>query len=153
MISATSLTVTFPNGKVWKHSPGRFEIRIVASEASGEGVEGEPVATLGGERGSPLGANWCRFCGDPAFDQFTCTSCWASSFEKSISVTGVAAEEAMENLSHALGQAFSQTIVPDPQPVIVIEPTLDSVQSLGLATQETVQSLGQFSSDLKQQAD
>lgn len=108
---------------------GRLELVLSASEASQEGVEGEPEATLGGVGGSPLGVCWCRFCGAEAFDQMQCVKCWSRSLEVGVVFEGVATQEFVDRMQ--------QVVLP------AIGSTLDSVQSLGQAIQEVGLTLGQ----------
>ena len=138
------LSIQFPDGRIWEHTPGRFEIKTIGSEATGEGVEGEPVATLGGEEGSPRTSTWCRSCGQPgnplANDQMICIRCWHAQFEigGEFSASGYATEEFAQTMQQVVAPAFGLA--------------LDSTQSLGLAIQTVGQSLARVESDLKQRA-
>lgn len=114
-------------------------LRAFGSEATGEGVEGEPEATLGGQRGSSH--TWCRFCGslenvstDPA--DCTCFKCrWCSveidseAFHKLFDEVSVHFDEAAKLIA---GQ-----VLPSMKAMIVtmadVQTAIDSMDSMGLA--------------------
>jgi hypothetical protein len=135
-ICSTQLVITLPDGVVVEFGAGRTEVRHVASEASREGVEGEPEATLGGDGGSPLGASWCRHCGQSAFDQMQCIKCWNAGFEfgAQMIATGYATKEFADALAPVIGAA------------------LRTGQLLDRASQQAAQTLEQFGSTLKRLA-
>ena len=85
------------------------------SEANGEGVEGEPQATLGGRSGSPRTGQWCRYCGsvaNPSSD--ACVPCWSSSMTRVMEI-GEAFDKAMVVLTKATitaATAFDPALLP-----------------------------------------
>ncbi len=77
-------------------------IQIGESEAIGEGVEGEPQATLGGRPGSPRMGQWCRFCGStdyPASD--SCVPCSMRRFSTSMEVGQIVSDRIARQITSA----------------------------------------------------
>ena len=103
----TRLQITEPDGTVTTFTPGNVSV----SEANVEGVEGEPVAALGGPEGSPRTGMWCRYCGsnqNPYSD--CCVPCWTE-MQNSFREFGGTEEEVQK-----FTKEFQKVVLPGSQP-------------------------------------
>ena len=109
---------------------------VIGSGATGEGVEGEPEATLGGHQGSPH--SWCRFCGTQenisadAVD-YCCFKCrWAS-----IEVDTDAISKMLELVGNSMDEAAKSMAIslqPVTQAIITMTDIQTAINSMGLVS-------------------
>jgi hypothetical protein len=104
-VNIQRITMTGPDFRV-SFSPAD------ASEARGEGVEGEPQASLTPE-GSPR--FWCRFCGrllSEALGEMACITCSFTHMQQQLEILDMKLTAAGVNLAVAIGGVFRLEAAP-----------------------------------------
>lgn len=138
-----------------------LNVQTISSEASGEGVEGEPVATPGGGEGSPRTGLWCSRCGDAAlnlsWNEMVCQFCFRTSIETTIQITAEDFRALAEDVGLTTQQIYrstqqiQQTLMSAAASMFSTTP--GSPQSPGPATPLEVLTLEHLESALKQLED